>query len=431
MSKDCNLLFIDIFIFVVIIVLLLFLLKTAYCFSVLFCKPKDYNIVVDTIKSEGVTLLIGKSGSGKTTMASFIAKAEFKEYTITYMKPKETNLPKVNTEKILILWDDCLGVWNTTNRIDDRMFEALIRLIQLVKDNSEKMKAIVCIDSSSVDENQLNKLKDDVFCLNLDKSYESQLKKELFRNFLNLKIPVVRVSADVGFPLLIHLIKIGFCAQEESSSSRLLEEPVAYIRDDIDSILVKQSNDYVTLIYAISNSSTIDLKKINKKLLDKIQRECHRIVHRKTDDTHPSSDSEAEENTTEGICEKADHNRNINNHSTKGSREEVGFEGSSSENLKLNNRTSSIDKIQEKVKGIEKGNVTKHKKIDITKNLLRYLVSDKTSEYKIRYRFLAECILRYHIEHVGRETVLMEGPEEVRTAVEHLSEIYQEESNNT
>lgn len=364
-------------------------------------------------------------------MASFLAKTEFKEYKAIYMKPKETNVPKVNTEKILILWDDCLGVWNTTNRTDDRVFEALIRLIQLVKDNSENMKAIVCIDGSSVDENQLNKLKDDVFCSDLDKSYESQLKKEHFRNFLELKIPVVRVSADVGFPLLIHLIKVGFCAQEESSSSRLLEEPVAYIRDDIDSILVKQSDDYVTLIYAISNSSTIDLKKINKKLLDKIQRECHRIVHRKTDDTHPSSDSEAEENTTEGTCEKADHNRNINNHSTKGSREEVGFEGSSSENLKLNNRTSSIEKIQEKVKGIEKGNVTKHKKIDITKNLLRYLVSDKTSEYKIRYRFLAECILRYHIEHVGRETVLMEGPEEVRTAVEHLSEIYQEQSNNT
>lgn len=431
MSKDCNLLFIDIFIFVVMIVLSLFLLKTAYCFSVLFCKPKDYNIVVDTIKSEGVALLIGKSGSGKTTMASFIAKTEFKEYTITYMKPKETNVPKVNTEKILILWDDCLGVWNTTNRIDDRMFEALIRLIQLVKDNSEKMKAVVCIDSSSVDENQLNKLKDDVFCLNLDKSYESQLKKELFRNFLNLKIPVVRVSADVGFPLLIHLIKIGFCAQEESSSSRLLEEPVAYIRDDIDSILVKQSEDYVMLIYAISNSSTIDLKKINRKLLDKIHRECHRIVHRKTDDKHPSSDSEAEKNTTEGTCEKADHNRNINNDSTEGSREEVGSEGSSSENLKLNNRTSLVDKTQQ-VKGKEKGNVPKHMKIHITDNLRRYLVvSDETSEYKFRHRFLAECILRYHIEHVGRETVLMEGSEEVRTAVEQLSEIYQEESNNT
>lgn len=364
-------------------------------------------------------------------MASFIAKTEFKEYTITYMKPKETNVPKVNTEKILILWDDCLGVWNTTNRIDDRMFEALIRLIQLVKDNSEKMKAVVCIDSSSVDENQLNKLKDDVFCLNLDKSYESQLKKELFRNFLNLKIPVVRVSADVGFPLLIHLIKIGFCAQEESSSSRLLEEPVAYIRDDIYSILVKQSEDYVTLIYAISNSSTIDLKKINRKLLDKIHRECHRIVHRKTDDKHPSSDSEAEKNTTEGTCEKADHNRNINNDSTEGSREEVGSEGSSSENLKLNNRTSLVDKTQQ-VKGKEKGNVPKHMKIHITDNLRRYLVvSDETSEYKFRHRFLAECILRYHIEHVGRETVLMEGPEEVRTAVEHLSEIYQEQSNNT
>lgn len=365
-------------------------------------------------------------------MASFLAKIEFEEYKTTYMKPKETNVPKVNTEKILILWDDCLGVWNTTNRIDDQVFDALIRLIKQVKDSTEKMKAIVCIDSSSIDENQLSKLKDDVFCLNLDKSYESQLDKEHFRNFLNPKIPVLRVSADVGFPLLFHLIDIGFCAQEASSSSRLLEEPVAYIRDDIDSILVKQSEDYVTLIYAISNSSTIDLKKINKKLLDKIQRECHRIVHRKTDDKHPSSDSEAEENTSEGTCEKADENRNINNDSTEGSREEVGSEESSSENLKLNNRISLFDKIQQQVKGKEKGNVTKHMKIYITDNLLRYLVvSDETSVYKFRHRFLAECILRYHIEHVGRETVLMEGPEEVRTAVEHLSEIYQEQSNNT
>lgn len=129
MLKDCNLLFIDIFIFVVMIVLLLFLLKIVYWFLVLFCKLKDYNIVVDIIKSEGVVLFIGKFGSGKIIMVSFIVKIEFKEYIIIYMKFKEINVLKVNIEKIFILWDDCLGVWNMINRIDDWMFEVLIWLI--------------------------------------------------------------------------------------------------------------------------------------------------------------------------------------------------------------------------------------------------------------------------------------------------------------
>lgn len=167
------------------------------------------------------------------------------------------------------------------------------------------------------------------------------------------------------------------------------------------------------LIYVISNSLIIDLKKINKKLLDKIQKECYRIVYRKIDDIYLLSDLEVEENIIEGICEKVDYNRNINNYFIKGSCEEVGFEGSLSEILKLNNRISLIDKIQEKVKGIEKGNVIKYKKIDIIKNLLRYFVSDKIFEYKICYWFLVECILCYYIEYVGREIVLMEGFEEV------------------
>lgn len=60
-------------------------------------------------------------------------------------------------------------------------------------------------------------------------------------------------------------------------------------------------------------------------------------------------------------------------------------------------------------------------KIDITENLLRYLVkSDESSEYKFRHQFLAECILRYHIEHVGSETVLKNGLDEIRMAVDHL-----------
>lgn len=41
-----------------------------------------------------------------------------------------------------------------------------------------------------------------------------------------------------------------------------------------------------------------------------------------------------EENISEGICEKVDENRNINNDFIEGSCEEVGFEESLSENLK-------------------------------------------------------------------------------------------------
>lgn len=97
------------------------------------------------------------------------------------------------------------------------------------------------------------------------------------------------------------------------------------------------------LIYVISNSLIIYLKKINRKLLYKIQRECYGIIYRKIDDIYLLSDLEVEENIIEGICEKVDYNRNINNDFIEGSCEEVGFEGS--ENLKLNNRISFFDKI--------------------------------------------------------------------------------------
>lgn len=99
------------------------------------------------------------------------------------------------------------------------------------------------------------------------------------------------------------------------------------------------------LIYVISNSLIIDLKKINRKLLDKINRECYRIVYWKIDDKYLLSDLEVEKNIIEGICEKVDYNRNINNDFIEGSCEEVGFEESLSENLKLNNRISLVDKI--------------------------------------------------------------------------------------
>lgn len=386
-------------------------------FSGFFYKPKEYDKVVNTIKKEGFVLLFGKPGSGKTTMANYLAKTEFSEYKTTYLKPKETKATKENKDKTLVLWDDCFGTWNTTSTISNQVFGTLKQLIQQTKEISDKMNAIVCIDSSSVEENQLNQWKD---CLvNTDKFYDTQLDKEKFRNASHLDNTIRTVSTDVGFPLLIHLVKIGFCTQE--STSKFLGEPVAYIHDDIDSILFEQSDDYVTLVYAISNSSTIDLKKINRKLMGEIQRECHRIVHRETDDAHPADDSEAGENTTDGTCENPDHNGNINDDSKGRKRDEGGFIESSSGNIKLNDGTSSVDKEKENAKGKEKSNSAKHMKIDITENLLRYLVeSDKSSEYKFRHQFLAECILRYHIKHVGRETVLMKGPDEIRMVVEHI-----------
>lgn len=382
-------------------------------FPVLFYEPKDYKMVVDTLQKEDIVLLLGKSGSGKTTIANHLAKTEFQEYKTTYMKPQKTKVPKVNKEKTLILWDDCLGVWNVTNKTDNHISEAFEQLIQQVKDNSDMTKAIVCIDSSSVEESQLNQLTDCVGQINLDKYYETQMEKEWLRDVLGLKIGIGRVSMDVGFPLLMHLINVKFCSQE--STPRFLEEPVAYIRDDIDSIFKEQRDDYVALIYTINNGSKIDLKKINIKLWGEIEEECLRIVHKKTKE-YSLNDKRAKENTLGETDDKnPDHNGNVNT-DTKGHRCDIVFEKDSGQNGKSNtgNRISIMDRI------FDKGNSSKQA-IEITEHLARYLVdSNESSEYKFRHQFLAECTLRYHIEHVGKETILMKGPDELRMAVKHL-----------
>lgn len=382
-------------------------------FPVLFYEPKDYKMVVDTLQKEDIVLLLGKSGSGKTTIANHLAKTEFQEYKTTYMEPQKTKVPKVNKEKTLILWDDCLGVWNVSNKTDNHISEAFEQLIQQVKDNSDMMKAIVCMDSSSVEEGQLNQLTDCVGQINLDKYYETQWEKECLRGVLGLKIGIGRVSMDVGFPLLMHLINVKFCSQE--STPRFLEEPVAYIRDDIDSIFKEQRDDYVALIYTINNGSKIDLKKINIKLWGEIEEECLRIVQKKTKE-YSLNDKRAKENTLGKTDDKnPDHNGNVNT-DTKGHRCDIVFEKDSGQNGKSNtgNRISIMDRI------FDKGYSSKQA-IEITEHLARYLVdSNKSSEYKFRHQFLAECTLRYHIEHVGKETILMKGPDELRMAVKHL-----------
>lgn len=394
-------------------------------FPVLFYEPKDYKMVVDTLQKEDIVLLLGKSGSGKTTIANHLAKTEFQEYKTKYMKPPKTKVPKVNKEKTLILWDDCLGVWNMTNKTDNHISEAFEQLIQQVKDNSDMMKAIVCMDSSSVEEGQLNQLTDCVGQINLDKYYETQWEKEGLRDVLGLKIGIGRVSMDVGFPLLMHLINVKFCSQE--STPRFLEEPVAYIRDDIDSIFKEQRDDYVALIYTINNGSKIDLKKINIKIWGEIEEECLRIVHKKTKE-YSLNDKKAKENTLrETDDELPDHNGNVNT-DAKGHRGDVVFVKDSGQNGKSNNRISTVDRIL----NFDKGNLSRQT-IKITEHLARYLVdSNESSEYKFRHQFLAECTLRYHIEHVGKETILMKGPDELRMAVKHLqSEIDPNESDAT
>lgn len=394
-------------------------------FPVLFYEPKDYKMVVDTLQKEDIVLLLGKSGSGKTTIANHLAKTEFQEYKTKYMKPPKTKVPKVNKEKTLILWDDCLGVWNMTNKTDNHISEAFEQLIQQVKDNSDMMKAIVCMDSSSVEEGQLNQLTDCVGQINLDKYYETQWEKEGLRDVLGLKIGIGRVSMDVGFPLLMHLINVKFCSQE--STPRFLEEPVAYIRDDIDSIFKEQRDDYVALIYTINNASKIDLKKINIKIWGEIEEECLRIVHKKTKE-YSLNDKKAKENTLrETDDELPDHNGNVNT-DAKGHRGDVVFVKDSGQNGKSNNRISTVDRIL----NFDKGNLSRQT-IKITEHLARYLVdSNESSEYKFRHQFLAECTLRYHIEHVGKKTILMKGPDELRMAVKHLqSEIDPNESDAT
>lgn len=394
-------------------------------FPVLFYEPKDYKMVVDTLQKEDIVLLLGKSGSGKTTIANHLAKTEFQEYKTKYMKPPKTKVPKVNKEKTLILWDDCLGVWNMTNKTDNHISEAFEQLIQQVKDNSDMMKAIVCMDSSSVEEGQLNQLTDCVGQINLDKYYETQWEKEGLRDVLGLKIGIGRVSMDVGFPLLMHLINVKFCSQE--STPRFLEEPVAYIRDDIDSIFKEQRDDYVALIYTINNGSKIDLKKINIKIWGEIEEECLRIVHKKTKE-YSLNDKKAKENTLrETDDELPDHNGNVNT-DAKGHRGDVVFVKDSGQNGKSNNRISTVDRIL----NFDKGNLSRQT-IKITEHLARYLVdSNESSEYKFRHQFLAECTLRYHIEHVGKKTILMKGPDELRMAVKHLqSEIDPNESDAT
>lgn len=133
---------------------------------------------------------------------------------------------------------------------------------------------------------------------------------------------------------------------------------------------------------------------------------------KKTDETHPSNNGKITTGRTDDITHEFD--QIINNR--EGNRGQVVFEKDSGQSIKSNdNDTKSKDKP------FKKTNASKLLNIDISKNVARYLVeSEEALEFRFRHQFLAECVLRYHIKHVGSEIILKKGSDEIRMAVEHL-----------
>lgn len=384
-------------------------------FSENYYEPKLCKSVVDTLQKKKSVLLQGNPGSGKTTMANYIARSSFSGYKIINMASKAEKPPEIQGDRSLIVWDDCFGLWSIRKKIDPPVLKNLCRIIQLTKDNSKEILAIICVDTFYVTDNLHKDWSENCNVFNLDKLYETQLDKERFIECYKEHIRPGRVSQDVGFPLLIDLIHVGFCPPSDSDA--FLEDPSTYIYNDIDRLYKDDCDGYVTLIYAVCKSPTINLKNFNEEHWGKLKAECcsNKVESNKTEHDYKTelvSDEKLKQRGEEEL------DPNIDNYHANKQDVALGCKTKSSRALEEGNRKIlNCFRRKKKVFTISKFDLK-----EVSKRLSRYLIETK-GNFRFRHHFLAESVLKFHVKHFGTYTMLKTATTELKTEIKHLENL--------
>ncbi|XP_062611129.1 uncharacterized protein LOC134272978 [Saccostrea cucullata] len=301
-----------------------------------------------------------------------MVKENFTGFTVNYMKPKQTTLPELtNDQGNVVVWDDCFGIWNVCNLEENERANVRNTVMNLIDNckNKENHKAIICIDSTFVEKQLKDEIRRNIF--NLSEAYRTQLSRERFRNMFDRRIYFSNISEDVGFPLLVKLIVEDHCPIEQTEE--FMKNPIPKLNENFHDLFQKDRDMYVTLVYVLCNTPSVNQREIDWKAWVKLRDEC------------ASKD-----------------------------------DGSNNQQQKRSYEYSQLEEAKNLAKG--RNLIYKNPKcIELNSTLLKYLEKTENQDvFAFRHHFLAQLLLCFHNEKVGSNGILEVANEEIKSVVKRL-----------
>ncbi|XP_062592834.1 uncharacterized protein LOC134254326 [Saccostrea cucullata] len=251
-----------------------------------FVVPRLYEDAVKILRDKGFLIIVGGSGSGKTTLANHILKEKFKGSHVLHMKPKQTTIPEIKSDRdVIVVWDDCFGIWKDCEleeNVKTNVRNTIISLIDRCKDGKNH-KAIFCIDLSFDEKFFIDKFEKNI--VNLSENYESCFERDRFKSMFNRGIYIGHISRDVGFPLLVKLIVEHHIPNEQTED--FVKIPITKLTKNFHDLSKNERDVYVTLVYALCNTPSVNQKHINWKNWTKLKVECQ---SKDTDESNPQQE---------------------------------------------------------------------------------------------------------------------------------------------
>ncbi|XP_062592832.1 uncharacterized protein LOC134254325 isoform X2 [Saccostrea cucullata] len=376
-----------------------------------FVVPRLYDDGVEILREKGFIIIVGGSGSGKTTLANHILKDKFKGSHVLHMKPKQTTIPEIKSDKdVIVVWDNCFGIWKDCEleeNVKTDVRNTIISLIDRCKDRKNH-KAIICMDLPSYEKYFIDKFKDCI--VNLSENYEFVIERERFKNMFDRGIYVGHISNDVGFPLLVKLIVEHHMPNEQTKD--FMKKPITKLIENFDDLSKNERDVYVTLVYALCNTPSLNQKHMNWKNWTKLKVECQSKDKNKN---NPQQECKDINNPHQETKDKDNSNQQQEN----SDKDNIDPQQESTDR----GRTGEYGQLEEAKHPSKDSNAIYKKSncIEMNSSLIKYLEkTENPNVFRFRHHFLARLLLRYHLENVGSKGILEVGNEEIRSVVEKL-----------